>query len=82
MGCNCKVNKQILKIHKNYGNKINIPWSQKLHFKIVESLKIIIISGIVLLLLPFILLIIIFLMIIGKRNFNINKLIKKILVTN
>ena len=43
MGCNCKANQQILKITKQYGHKINVPWKDKLMFKTEEGIKIIII---------------------------------------
>jgi hypothetical protein len=67
MGCNCKANQQILKITKQYGHKINVPWKDKLMFKTQEGVKVIAIYLLFLIFSPFIF-IIFFLLIRKSKN--------------
>ena len=75
MGCNCKVNEHISKIHKNYGSKINLSWKEKISFRTIESFKYLIIILLCIIFLP---LVILFYIIYGIKNkgvFNINKIL-------
>lgn len=82
MGCNCKVNKEIMKIHKDYGKTINIPWKEHAKFKIEETIKIICLGIFGVLSIPFIIVIVVLLMVIGKTHFNVNKLLNILLRNN
>jgi hypothetical protein len=77
MGCNCKVNKQILKIHKNYGHNINTSWVAKGKFRIKKSIFNVIYIMILLLLSPFAIVWFLYFLIRGKNIININKILKK-----
>lgn len=82
MGCNCKVNQQIMKIHKQYGKKINIPWKENVKFKVVEGFKFILLGIIALALSPILFIIILIFVIKGYRTFNVNKILKYFLGKN
>lgn len=79
MGCNCKTTETIIKIHKQYGNKINVSWKKKFKFRISEFLKMFLLLLIVIILSPFIVIVIVFTIFIGKKNININKLLNILL---
>lgn len=81
MGCNCKTTETIIKIHKQYGNKINVSWKKKIRYNISELIMLIIKTVILFIIFPIILIIIIFRAFRGKTNINItnflNILLKK-----
>lgn len=79
MSCNCKTTEKIIKIHKDYGYKINVSWKENLKFKINEIVKILIILFIALIFSPLIFIVIIVLALIGKTNINISKFLNRIL---
>ncbi len=82
MGCNCKVNEQILFLHKKFGNKINVSWKERGKFKITEFFKTIIIFLITLITTPILIIYFIIEIILGKNKFNINSILRKILKKN
>lgn len=82
MGCNCKATEKIIKIHKEYGRDIAVPWSDKLKFRVGESCKIILAMLIALFLSPIIFIVLIVLACQGKTVLNINKLLRKLLRHN
>lgn len=82
MSCNCKANKEIMKIYKNYGYKINTSWMQKFNFNLKENIKVIFIFLLLILLFPIIFIIIIIFAFKNKNNININKLLKKFFKKN
>ena len=75
MACNCKANKQIMKIYKNYGNRIKTPWVSTVKFNFFETLKTIILIPIILLSLPLIFIYIIFQSKRRKSVFNVNNFV-------
>lgn len=77
MGCNCKVNKQILNIHNKFGFNTNASWGLKAKFHLEESIKTFLLLLLILIFSPFIL--IWFLGTIGreKKVINVNKIMKK-----
>ena len=75
MGCNCKVNQQIMKIHKNYGRSVNIPWKEKYKFRVIEGIKFILLGIIGLILFPIIFIIILIFFFKGYRTINVNKIL-------
>ena len=79
MSCNCKVNSDILKIHKNYGVKNNISWKEKFSFNTVEGFKYIILILLVIIFIPLIIVIYFVYVFNNKQHININKLLKIIL---
>jgi hypothetical protein len=79
MGCNCKVNKQISKIYKNYGYKNNVSWKTSLNFSFIESIKTLLIIKLLLICLPLFFVLILYKSANGKSTFNINKILKKYL---
>lgn len=82
MGCNCKANKNIIKIYKNYGHKINVPWVQKFKFNLKESIKFIFIFLLLILFLPILIILIIIFAFKNKNIININKLLNNFLKKN
>lgn len=79
MGCNCKVNEQALKIHKEYGYESRASWKERIHFNLGSVLKLIIVTLLMILFFPIIALIITVKVIGGKRRFDVNKIVKRIL---
>lgn len=79
MGCNCKINKQILNIHKKYGYRVNTPWKERISFKFKETVKALAIIIPMCLLSPFIFILFFFLFFRGKKVINVNKLIRKLI---
>lgn len=82
MGCNCKTTEKILKIHNKYGEKKYTSLSEKTKFRTIEFLKIFLVTLIALLFMPIIILFVIIYLFKGKTNFNINKIIRKLLGKN
>lgn len=79
MGCNCKTTENIIKLHKKYGKEIDIPNKKKFLFKVKESIKYTLVLLIGLISLPIIFIIVLSLTFSGKRYFNINKIINRLL---
>lgn len=79
MGCNCKTTEKIIKLHKKYGKEIDIPNKKKFLFKVKESIKYTLVLLIGLISLPIIFIIVLSLTFSGKRYFNINKIINRLL---
>lgn len=79
MGCNCKTTKKIIDIHKHYGVERNAPWKERFNFHIGNILMFMGIFILLVLFSPLIIVLFIILLIIGKGNLNINKLINFIL---
>lgn len=77
MGCNCKANEKILKIHKDYGKKVNTPWTTEMTFKTGELLKLLLAGVIALLTAPVIFIFLIIRCIQGKTVININEVLRK-----
>lgn len=82
MGCNCKANKEIMKIYKNYGHKIDVSWKKKIKFRLIEGFKLILISLLCILFFPLIFIFVLIYSSINNRSININKLLNKILRKN
>lgn len=82
MGCNCKANKEIMKIYKNYGHKIDVSWKEKIKFRLIEGFKLILISLLCILFFPLIFIFVLIYSSINNRSININKLLNKILRKN
>lgn len=82
MSCNCKVKKEIINIHKNYGYKTNVSWKEKTLFSIKNKMLYILYVLLMLLLSPIILLFFIILLIKGNRVINVNDIIKKLMGKN
>lgn len=76
MGCNCKANKQISKIYKNYGQQIKTPWVSTLKFNMFETLKFLVAIPIILLCIPLIFLYIVIRLFRGKSVFNVNNFVR------
>ena len=75
MACNCKANEQILNLQRKYGTKVKASISDKIHFFVVESIKMILLF---LILIPFIPIAFIGLLImnlIGNNRIKLNRLI-------
>lgn len=79
MGCNCKTTEKIIKLHKKYGKEIDIPNKKKILFKTKETINYILVLLIGLISLPIIFIIVLYLTFSGKRYFNINKIINRLL---
>lgn len=79
MGCNCKVNKEIMKIQKEYGHKIDVSWKERMKFKFEEGLKLIIASFFIILCFPLIFVFVIIFTIRGNGKINVNKVLRFIL---
>lgn len=79
MGCNCKVNKEIMKIHKEYGHNVNAPWKERVKFKFEEGVKLFIASLFVIIFFPLIFIFVIAFAIAGNGKINVNKLLRVIL---
>lgn len=79
MACNCKVNKQILDIHKKYGHKINVSWKERVFFKTKEMFKVLIVIIPLFILSPFVFILFLFLLFRGKKYINVNNLIRKLI---
>lgn len=79
MGCNCKVTKNILRLHKDYGQRKYVKVSDKILFKLKETLRLVIILVLMIFCFPIILIWILIKVISGKNNFNINKNLSTIL---
>lgn len=79
MACDCKVNKQIIKLHKEYGKKINLPWKEKIGFRLEEGLKFIVLSLLIIIFLPIIFVYFFIRIITGNGYFNVNKMLRFIL---
>lgn len=77
MGCNCKANEQILKIHKDYGQKLNNTWQDRAMFRIKETFKVLIVLCLLFIFFPITLGVLIYLVIKGKRHFNFSIILKK-----
>lgn len=77
MGCNCKVTKNILKLHKNYGHPTNVKISEKIIFKLKETLKTFLLVLVSIIIFPIILIVVCIMMFNGKTNININNILKK-----
>lgn len=77
MGCNCKANEKILKIHKDYGKKVNIPWTTEMAFKTGELLKLLLAGVLALLTSPVIFIFLFIRCIQGKTVININEVLRK-----
>lgn len=75
MGCNCKTTERIIKIHKEYGYKVNTSWGEKIKFRISEIIKILITLFIVLIFSPLIFIILIIRAFIGKTTINISNVL-------
>ena len=82
MGCNCKTNKNILKFYKKYGYQSRVSWKERIHFTLEESIKFVLLALIVVFLSPIIIVVIIIKIIMGKGNFDINKILRFLLRTN
>ena len=76
MGCNCKTTERIIKMHKEYGYKVNTSWGEKIKFRISEIIKILITLFIVLIFSPLIFIVLIICAFIGKTTININNVFK------
>jgi hypothetical protein len=79
MGCNCKANEEILKIHKQYGHAIGAPWKERVQFRLEEGFKYILLCLLCILCFPLILILTIFFLVKGSGNINVNKLIRFLL---
>lgn len=79
MSCNCKVNKEIMKLHKEYGHDVRTPWKTRAKFKITEGIKLLILFLLMVVLLPLIFIFVIICVIRGKGHININKMLKFIM---
>ena len=82
MRCNCKANKEIMKIYKNYGHKIDVSWKKKIKFRLIEGFKVILISLLCILFFPLIFIFVLIYSSKNNRSININKLLNKILRKN
>lgn len=82
MGCNCKVNKQILKIHKNYGYKYNVSWVARSKIKFKKSILNFVYIILIILFSPFVFVWFLYFIIKGKNIININKILKKFIRQN
>ena len=78
MGCNCKATEKILKIHKKYGNKINISWKEQMNFKVEQMLKFILIFLVTVAFAPIIFIIITIMFIKGNTVIDLNKILKRL----
>ena len=72
MGCNCKVNEKILRIHKKYGHRTNVKNSEKLFFHLKEKLKLFLLLPILIIFVPIIIIWIISSIVKGENNINIS----------
>jgi hypothetical protein len=79
MGCNCKANEEILKIHKQYGHAIGSPWKERVQFRLEEGFKYILLCLLCILCFPLILILTIFFLAKGSGSINVNKLIRFLL---
>ena len=82
MGCNCKVNEKIFKINKNYGFQSTVNVSERILFKVRETIKLILLLPITLIALPILIAMIPIVAIKGKGNVNINKMLNLLLRKN
>lgn len=82
MGCNCKVKKDIITIHKKYGQKINVSWKERTLFNVKNKLLQIVYILIMLFLSPVIILFFIFFLVKGNKVININKILGKLMGKN
>ena len=79
MACDCKVNKQILKLHKEYGTKIYTPWKERIKFSFEEGLKFILIALLAILCFPVFFIFVLYMTLKGGSQFNVNKILRFIL---
>lgn len=79
MACDCKVNKQILKLHKEYGAKIYTPWKERMKFNLEEGLKFILIALLAVLCFPIFFIFVLCMTFKGNQHFNVNNLLRFIL---
>lgn len=75
MGCNCKTTERIIKIHKEYGYKINSSWKEEIKFRIGEIIKILITLFIAFIFSPLIFIVLIIRAFMGKTTVNINNIL-------
>lgn len=68
-----------MKIQKEYGHNIHIPWKERIKFRLGEGLKLFLASLIVILFFPLIFILVIVFAIIGNGNININNILRFIL---
>ena len=79
MGCNCKVNEEILKLHKEYGHNIHTPWKTRAKFKLTEGIKMFFVFLIIVIFFPVILAFFFITVLRGRRHININKILRFLL---
>jgi hypothetical protein len=79
MGCNCKANEEIEKLHNKYGYIQDVSWKTKLSFGFEETLKTIILCLVIMVLFPLILIASCMLFFTKKRVININGIIRRLL---
>ena len=77
MSCNCKANEQILKIQRNYGRQVNLSIGERLRFTVMETIKYIIISFLLLIAFPFILIAVVVMNATGYGRINLNAIRKR-----
>lgn len=77
MGCNCKVTKDILNLHKKYGYEVKTSWFKTKALSLKEKTENSLIILLLILLSPIILIWFSISMLKGKRVYNINKILKK-----
>ena len=79
MGCNCKVNEKIFKINKNYGFNTTVNISEKISFKVKETIKILLLIPIIVVSFPILLIILPIIAIRGNGDINVSKLLNLLL---
>lgn len=82
MGCNCKTTKKILEIHKDYGYKKNVSWKEKTKFTTGEMFMRLLVIILLTIFFPIIFFMVFFQVLFGKRNFNINNILRILLRKN
>lgn len=82
MGCNCKVNSKILKIHKKYGFSTTPNISEKINFNVIEFLKLLLLTLLFVIFLPIVIIVVIILAFTWSGRIDINKIFDLILRKN
>lgn len=82
MGCNCKVNNEILKLHKEYGQNVQVPWRERAKFKLIEGIKLAAALLLIIPLLPLVFIFVLVSLIKGKGRIDVNKTLRILLRKN